>query len=227
LHIHRNCNDDNWNYFQHSAVRDRCSNKSRFQCKYLIGLKVIQDSISLIFLNSNFEIYRINTSDHPDLESYRSNFRNPVLSASRMRDNVERWLIHESLPFDQVKNEENTFQILVKHAGKYGIPADIFEPKAQLGILVIGAKIDMKNNQIIRYRGFNDEEKNKFANKVSDFCNSIEAISKIITEDGKQKVAVYVVLDDKENINQQVMFDAIDSVSEKHEKTSRFLLKTF
>ena len=85
----------------------------------------------------------------------------------------------------------------------------------------------MKNNQIIRYRGFNDEEKNKFSNKISDFCNSIQAISKIITEDGKQKVAVYVVLDDKENINQQTMFDAIDAVSEKHEKTSRFLLKTF
>jgi len=144
-----------------------------------------------------------------------------------MRDNVERWLIHESLPFNQIKNEENSFQILVKHAGQFGIPVEIFEPKAQLGILVIGAKIEMKNNQIIRYRGFNDEEKNKFGNKISDFCNSIEAISKIITEDGKQKVAVYVVLDDKENINQQVMFDAIDSVSEKHEKTSRFLLKTF
>jgi len=85
----------------------------------------------------------------------------------------------------------------------------------------------MKNNQIIRYRGFNEEEKAKFANKVLEFCNSIEAISKIINEDGKQKVAVYVVLDNKENINQQTMFDAIDSVSDKHEKTSRFLLKTF
>ena len=190
-------------------------------------LVLILGSRSTIFLNSNFEIYEINTSDQLNLESYRSNFKNLVLSASRMRDNVERWLIHESLPFNQIKNEENSFQILVKHAGQFGIPVEIFEPKAQLGILVIGAKIEMKNNQIIRYRGFNEEEKAKFANKVLDFCNSIEAISKIITEDGKQKVAVYVVLDNKENINQQAMFDAIDAVSEKHEKTSRFLLKTF
>jgi hypothetical protein len=146
---------------------------------------------------------------------------------SRMRDNVERWLIHESLSFNSVKSEENTFQILVKHAGQYGIQVDIFEPKAQLGILVVGAKVEMKNNQIIRYRGFTDEEKSKFSDKLSDFCNSIEAISKIITEDGKQKIAVYVVLDDKENINQQTMLDAIDSLSEKHERTSRFLLKTF
>ena len=149
------------------------------------------------------------------------------MSLSRMRDNVERWLIHESLSFNSVKSEENSFQILVKHAGQYGIPVDIFEPKSQLGILVVGAKVEMKNNQIIRYRGFTDEEKSKFSDKLSDFCNSIQAISKIISEDGKQKVAVYVVLDDKENINQQTMLDAIESLSEKHEKTSRFLLKTF
>ena len=149
------------------------------------------------------------------------------MSMSRMRDNVERWLIHESLSFNSVKSEENSFQILVKHAGQYGIPVDIFEPKSQLEILVVGAKVEMKNNQIIRYRGFTDEEKSKFSDKLSDFCNSIEAISKIITEDGKQKIAVYVVLDDKENINQQTMLDAIDSLSEKHERTARFLLKTF
>ena len=149
------------------------------------------------------------------------------MSLSRMRDNVERWLIHEGLSFNPVKSEENSFQILVKHAGQYGISVDIFEPKSQLGILVVGAKVEMKNNQIIRYRGFTDEEKSKFSDKLSDFCNSIEAISKIISEDGKQKVAVYVVLDDKENINQQTMLDAIESLSEKHERTSRFLLKTF
>ena len=144
-----------------------------------------------------------------------------------MRDNVERWLIHEALSFNSVKSEENSFQILVKHAGQYGISVDIFEPKSQLGILVVGAKVEIKNNQIIRYRGFTDEEKTKFNDKLSDFCNSIQVISKIISEDGKQKVAVYVVLDDKENINQHTMLDAIESLSEKHERTSRFLLKTF
>jgi len=161
------------------------------------------------------------------MESYRTDLECLIMATSRMRDSVERWLIHESMSFEGVKSTENTFQVLVKHAGPYGIPIDIFEPKAQQGILVIGAKIPLKNNQIIRYRGFNEEEKAKFANKILEFCNSIEAISKIIVEDGKQKISVFVVLDDKENINQQAMFDAIDSASEKHEKTSRFLLKTF
>ena len=144
-----------------------------------------------------------------------------------MKDNVERWLIHESYPFESVKNTENTFQILVKHAGPYGIPIEIFEPKSQPGVVVIGAKVIMKNIQIARYLGFNDEEKAKFEKKVADFCNSIQAINRVITEDGKQKVGVFVVLDDKEPISQQAVFDAINRVSEMHEKTARFLMKTF
>ena len=149
------------------------------------------------------------------------------MNASKMRDSVERWLIHEGYSFEGMKNQENSFQILVKHAGQYGIPTEIFEPKAQPGILVIGAKVIMKNKQIARYLGFNEDEKEIFEKKVVDFCNSIHAISKIITEDGKQKIGVYFVLDDKENINQQTVFDAIDRVSEMHEKVARFLLKTF
>ena len=149
------------------------------------------------------------------------------MATSKMRDNVERWLIHEGLTFEDTKSAENTFQVLVKHAGQYGIPIDIFEPKAQQGILVIGAKVVMKNNQIARYLGFNKEEKERFEKKVSNFCYSIRAINKHIVEDGKQKIGVFVVLDDKENINQQTVFDAMDKVSEMHEKTSRFLMKTF
>lgn len=149
------------------------------------------------------------------------------MSASRMRDNVERWLIHEGLKFEEVKNPENIFEILVKHAGPAGVPVEIFEPRGQQGILVIGSKINMKNNQIARYLGFSEAEKEKFEKKVSDYCYSIQAINKNTTEDGKRKIGVYVVLDKEESINQQGMFDAIDRVSEMHEKTARFLMKTF
>lgn len=149
------------------------------------------------------------------------------MSASRMRDNVERWLIHEGLSFENIKNPENTFQILVKHAGPAGVPAEVFEPKAQQGILVVGSKVNMKNNQIARYLGFSEEEKEKFEKKVADYCYTLQAINKNTTEDGKRKIGVYVVIDKEENINQQGLFDALDRVSEMHEKTARFLLKTF
>lgn len=144
-----------------------------------------------------------------------------------MRDNVERWLIHEGLSFEDIKNPENVFQILVKHAGPTGAPVEIFEPKAQQGILVVGSKVVMKNNQIARYLGFSEEEKEKFEKKVADYCYTIQAINKNTTEDGKRKIGVYVVLDKEENINQQGLFDAMDRVSEMHEKTARFLMKTF
>ena len=147
--------------------------------------------------------------------------------ASRMRDNVERWMIHEGLSFEDIRNDENLFQILVKHAGPSGVPVDIFEPKGQQGILVLGAKISMKNKQISRYLGFTEQEKKNFEKKVADFCYTIQAINKNVTEDGKRKIGVYVVLDKPEEINQQSVFDAIDRVSEMYEKTSRFLLKTF
>ena len=149
------------------------------------------------------------------------------MSNTRMRDNIERWLIHENYSFEYVKNPENSFQILIKHAGSVGIPVEIFEPKGQLGIIVIGTKVIMKDNQIARYLTFNTDEKIKFEIKINEFCKSIQAINKIITEDGKQKVGVFVVLDDKENINQQTVFDAIERVSKMYDKTSRFIMKTF
>ncbi len=149
------------------------------------------------------------------------------MNVSRMRDNVERWLIHEGLSFEDVKNIKNTFQILVKHAGPARVPVEIFEPKAQQRILVIGSKVVMKNNQITRYLGFNDEEKQRFEKKVADYCYSIQAINKNVTEEGKRKIGVYIVLNKEENINQQGVSDAVYRVSEMHEKTARFLMKTF
>jgi len=104
---------------------------------------------------------------------------------------------------------------------------EIFEPKKQPGIVVVGSKVAMKNSQIARYLGFSPEEKERFEKKVGDYCYTLQAIHKVIEEDGKQKIGVYAVLDDKVDINQQVLFDTVNRVSEMHEKTARFLLKTF
>ncbi len=144
-----------------------------------------------------------------------------------MRDDVERWLVHKGLAFDERENPENTFEILARHADPAGVLVEIFEPKAQQGILVIGSKVTMKNNQTARYLGFSKEERERFEKKVADYCYSIQAINKNSTEDGKRNIGVYVVLDKVEHLNQQGLFDAMDKVSEMHEKTARFLMKTF
>lgn len=149
------------------------------------------------------------------------------MSSNRLRDSVERWLIHGSHIFEFVKNPDNSFHILVKHAGEAGEAVEIFEPKNQPGVIVVGSKVIMKNNQISRYLGFSPEEKERFEKKVGEYCYSIKAIHKMIEEDGKQKIGVYLVMDKKSEINQEALFDAVERVSEMHSKTARFLLKTF
>ena len=146
------------------------------------------------------------------------------MGQTKMQDNVERWLVHEGLSFKYFAKPENLFYV---RAEIYGISVEIFEPKAQPGILVVGSMVTMKNKQMARYSAFNDNEKREFERRVGDFCRSISAVNKNVTEDGKYKIGVYVVMDDKSNINQQAVFDAIDRVAQMHEKVTMFLLKTF
>ena len=142
-----------------------------------------------------------------------------------MRDNVERWLVHNDFAFKSIKSDENLFQIVIRPTGQYEIPVEIFEPKSQPGVVVVGTKTAMSTRQIKRYKEFTTDEKRRWGERVKDFCNSIHAINKNIFEDGIQKIGTYVVLDGE--INQQALFDAIDSAVVMHEKTTIFLIKTF
>ena len=143
------------------------------------------------------------------------------------RISVERWLIHENYKFSDIKNEENNFQIGIKHTGSFGTAIEIFQPKNQPDVLVVGGKIPLKNRQNARYLNLNEIEKENFEKKVGDFCNSIQAVHKFLDEDGKKIVGVYVVLDDEKKFNQQDFANVIQQVIEMCEKTNQFLIKTF
>lgn len=144
-----------------------------------------------------------------------------------MHDKIERWLIHQNYSFKELDNDENAFHFLIKHAGETGAPVEIFEPKSQPNVLVVGAKANLKNNQIARYLRFSEDEKQKFEKKIGDFCYSIKAVHRFLEEDGKRKVGVYIVIENKDETNQEILFETIDRVAEMHEKTSKFLLKAF
>ena len=107
---------------------------------------------------------------------------------SRLRDNVERWLIHENYDFKQGKSDDATFKIIINNSDGLGNDTEVFEPKGQENILVIGIKIDMKTKQLIRFRELNETEQENFKKKVDDFCYSIKAVGKFLDEDGKKKV---------------------------------------
>jgi len=146
---------------------------------------------------------------------------------SSQLDNVERWLIHENFDFKEIKSPENNFHISIKHLGGFGNIVDVFQPKKQANVVVIGTKASLKNNQNARYLKFSQDEKDNFEKKVATFCNSIHAVHKLLSEDGKRKIGVYIVLDKQELFNQESLIDSIMKVTEMGDKTAHFLMKTF
>lgn len=148
-------------------------------------------------------------------------------SANNLRDNVERWLVHENYSFKNVKSDEDTFRILIKDIGSFRIPIEIFEPKKQLGVIVLSGKVFLRNPQTARYNKLTGSEQEKFKNLVGGFCDSIHAIHKIFKEDGKVVIGVYLVLDNVEKFTQEVVHYALGQVTEMSEKTYQFITKTF
>ena len=146
---------------------------------------------------------------------------------ARLRDSVERWLIHENYQFDDIKSEDSNFKILIKNTDGLGNNTEVFEPKNQEDILVIGIKIALKTKQLIRFRELNEAEQENFKKKIDDFCYSIKAVHKFLDEDGKKKVGIYIVLDKQEQLNQQFFFKTLHEITEMSEKTNRFLIKVF
>jgi len=146
---------------------------------------------------------------------------------TNLRDNVERWLVQENYSFNEAKTEEDNFKIIIKNVDTFGNNLEIFEPKQQANILVIGIKVPLKNNQMMRFLKLNEKEKENFEKKITDFCYSIKAINKFFDEDGKKKVGVYIVLDKKEQLNQPSFTKTLAQIMEISDKTSQFLYKAF
>ena len=145
---------------------------------------------------------------------------------SNLRDSVERWLVQEGYSVIETKTEDN-FKIIVKNIDAFSNDLEIFEPKQQTGVLVIGVKIPLKGKQMMRYRQLNQNEQENFEKKMTDFCSSIQAINKFFDEVGMKKVGVYIVLDKKEQLNQPTFIATLPKIIEVSEKTAQFLYKSF
>ncbi len=143
-----------------------------------------------------------------------------------LHESVERWLVQENYSFNETKTEDN-FKIIIKNVDAFSNNLEIFEPKQQASVLVIGVKIPLKSKQMIRYLKLNQKEKENFEKKITDFCYSIKAINKFFDEDGMKKVGVYVVLDKKEHLNQPNFMITLTKIIEVSEKTAQFLYKSF
>ena len=145
---------------------------------------------------------------------------------NNLHDSVERWLVQEGYSIIETKTEDN-FKIIVKNIDAFSNDLEIFEPKEQANVLVIGVKILLKGKQMMRYRQLNQKEQENFEKKMTDFCSSIQTISKFFDEDGMKKVGVYIVLDKKEQLNQPNFIATLPKIIEISEKTAQFLFKSF
>ena len=145
---------------------------------------------------------------------------------SNLHDSVERWLVQDGYSITETKTEDN-FKIIIKNIDAFSNDLEIFEPKQQANVLVIGVKIPLKSKQMIRYLKLNQKEKENFEKKITDFCYSIKAINKFFDEDGVKKVGVYTVLDKKDQLNQPNFIKILTKIIEMSDKTSQFLYKTF
>ena len=146
---------------------------------------------------------------------------------NNLHEDVQRWLIQENYSFNKAKTEEDNFKIIIKDADTFGNNLEIFEPKQQVNILVIGIKVPLKNNQMMRFLKLSGKEKENFEKKITDFCYSIKAINKFFDEDCKKKVGVYIVLDKKEQLNQPSFTKTLAQIMEISDKTNQFLYKAF
>ncbi len=146
---------------------------------------------------------------------------------SHLADKIERWLVHENYQFTSLKSSENDFHFILKNFGSYNIPIEVFEPKKQAGVIVLGGKIFLPNKQTARYLKLLESEQQKFKDSLKMFCDSIRAIHKIFREDGKVVVSVYLVLDNVEVLSQELLMTSINQILEMSEKTNRYIMKTF
>ena len=146
---------------------------------------------------------------------------------SGLRDSVERWLIHENYSFKQSNSDDTSFKILIKNGDGLGNNLEVFEPKGQENVLVIGVKVSFHHKLIRRFLELNETEQEKIKTKIVDFCYSIKAVHKFLDENGKKMVGVYIVLDKPEQLNQAFFIKTLEEIIEMSEKTNRFLIKAF
>ena len=146
---------------------------------------------------------------------------------NNLHENVERWLIQENYSFNEIKTKEDNFKVIIKNADGFGNSLEIFEPKQQANILVIGIKIPLKTNQMIRFLKLNQNEKGNFEKKITDFCYSIKMVNKFFDEDGMKKVGVYIVLDKKEQLTQPSFTKTLTKIIEMSDKIGQFIYKSF
>lgn len=141
------------------------------------------------------------------------------------RDNVERWLVHEGLKFRYLKGDD-IFRIVISSAGDRYEGVEVFEPRGQPGVIVVGRKCPFGPGQNARFLNMTAPEQHTVRERVASYCDSIGAVHRFLVEDGLNMVGVYIVIDAKERQNQSGFSESLPAVCEMADRLKVHLRRT-
>ena len=147
--------------------------------------------------------------------------------ASKAQNDVERWLIHEGLRLKYQKDNDSTFKVIVSGPpDAQDVDTEIFEPAGQQGVIVVGRKCPFGTAQNQRYLAMSEAEQENVQERITEYCNSIGAVHRFLTESGRSIVGVYIVIDAADKQNQSYFSDSLRQVTKMADMVKEYIRRT-
>ncbi len=146
---------------------------------------------------------------------------------SKTQDNVERWLVHAEFKFKYATDPSTEmFKIMISSPDSYDEGTEVFEPRNQPGTIVIGKRRMLRSNANKRFFDMTPEEQNLVEQKISSYCDLLEAVHRFFIENGRKGVGVYIVLDPNRGYNQMDFLNSLERIIEMADRLAMYMKKT-
>ncbi len=148
-------------------------------------------------------------------------------SATRIQNNVERWLVHEGLKFKYQKHDDATFKVIISGPPEIqDIDTEIFEPASQQGVIVVGKRCPFKTTQNQRYLNMTQDEQQKIQDRIAKYCDSVGAVHRFMMDNGRVMVGVYIVIDSQEMQNQSYFSESLRQTIQMADSVKEYMRRT-
>ena len=135
--------------------------------------------------------------------------------ASRIQNDVERWLVHEGLRFKYQKpNDDHAFKAVISGPSDVrDIDTEIFEPAKQPGVIVVGRKCPFGTGLNQRFLNMTASEQQRVRDRITEYCTSVGAVHRFFTDNGRSIVGVYIVIDSADRQNQSDFSESLRHIT--------------
>lgn len=135
--------------------------------------------------------------------------------ASRIQNNVERWLVHEGLRFKYQKpDNDHAFRVVISGPPDVrDVDTEIFEPAGQPGVIVIGRRCPFGTGLNRRFLNMTASEQQRVRDRITEYCNSVGAVHRFLIDNGRNIVGVYIVIDSTDRQNQSDFSESLRHIT--------------